>query len=235
MARPRVAPRPAVSDVAGAGLLSRLFGTGGQAEPDGQADELAAHATGITPVLLEPALPKRTLADAADRRASADAAGGRRQRPLAAPRVVVGESLGEKVLHAWLQNRYQTLYPLTVNLRTLGPRQADLLAQVMAVALLASSGTAEPAQVEAGASWLGSVGGETAALDALRAALETPPPLSQLIHAIQQADIAAYAYVVALAAGPSHEPAGQLFLDYLAARLGLPVTVVRSANHRYRR
>jgi uncharacterized membrane protein YebE (DUF533 family) len=68
----------------------------------------------------------------------------------------------------------------------------------------------------------------------LRAALEAPPPLSRLLHEVQQADAAAYAYVVALAAG-GRDLASRLFLDYLAARLGLPASVVRSANRRYRR
>jgi uncharacterized membrane protein YebE (DUF533 family) len=163
------------------------------------------------------------------------AAGLRRPRPLASPgAVVVAESLGAKVLHAWLQNRHQTLYPLAVNFRTIEPGQAALLAQMMAVALLADAPPLDPAQAEAAAAWLRSVGADDAAQAALRAALEAPPPLSRLLHEVQQADAAAYAYVVALAAG-GRDLASRLFLDYLAARLGLPASVVRSANRRYRR
>ncbi|MEO8715289.1 MAG: DUF533 domain-containing protein, partial [Acetobacteraceae bacterium] len=80
--------------------------------------------------------------------------------------------------------------------------------------------------------WLGSVGGDAAAL---RAALQTPPSLDRLLREVQEANIAAYAYVVALTAGAWRDPAGRLFLDYLAVRLGLPMEVVRSANRRYRR
>lgn len=161
--------------------------------------------------------------------------GLRRQRALALPgAVVVAESLGAKVLHAWLQNRHQTLYPLTVNLRTIESRAAALLAQVMAVALLAGAGKLEPEHADAADAWLVSVGADEAAQAALHTALETPPPLSRLLHEVQLTGTAAYAYVVALATGP-HDPAGQLFLDYLAARLGLPASVVRSANRRYRR
>lgn len=162
------------------------------------------------------------------------ASGVHRQRVLASPgAVVVAESLGAKVLHVWLQNRHQTLYPLTVNLRTMEPRDAALLAQMMAVALLAGGPKLETERAEAAAAWLASVGADEAAQATLHAALATPPPLSRLLHEIQQTDIAAYAYVVALAAG-QRDPAGQLFLDYLAVRLGLPASVVRSANRRYR-
>ncbi len=210
--------------MAATGLLSRLFGA---AEPggerDGQATELEAHATGVSPATLDGSIAP-----------AAEASRSRRQRRLALPRAIIAESLGEKVLHGWLQNRHQTLYPLTVNLRALDARRAVLLAQVMAVALLAGAAPPDAGQVEAASSWLGTVGGDEPALAALRAAVEAPVPLSTLLHEIQRANLAAYAYVVALAAGPSRDPAGQLFLDYLAARLGLPTNVVRSANRRYR-
>ncbi|HJS87936.1 MAG TPA: DUF533 domain-containing protein, partial [Acetobacteraceae bacterium] len=151
------------------------------------------------------------------------------------PRAVIAESLSEKVLHGWLQNRHQTLYPLTVNLRALQPSHAILLAQVTAVALLAGTEAPEAEDVEAVSSWLGTVGGDGATDAALRAALRAPPALSVLLHDVQQANLTAYAYVVALVAGVSRDPAGALFLDYLAARLGLPTNVARSANRRYRR
>src|SRR4051794_744695 len=35
--------------------------------------------------------------------------------------------LGEKVLHGWLRNRYQLLFPLALDLRRLDDRQAELL------------------------------------------------------------------------------------------------------------
>jgi uncharacterized membrane protein YebE (DUF533 family) len=45
--------------------------------------------------------------------------------------------------------------------------------------------------------------------------------------------MAPYAYVAARIALDPHDPAGRLFLDYLAERLGLPITLVRSADRRY--
>jgi uncharacterized protein DUF533 len=210
--------------VAGTGLLSRFFRPAGEAQRDGQATELEAHATGVLPATLEGAAVSRPRAGQ-----------GRRQRQLALPRAIVTESLSEKILHGWLHNRHQTLYPLTVNLRTLDPPAAALLAQVMAVALLAGGAPPDAEDIESASSWLGGVGGDQSARAALRAAVEAPPALSALLHGIQQANLAVYAYVVALVAGPSRDPAEALFLDYLAARLGLPADVVRSANRRYRR
>ena len=210
--------------MAGTGLLSRLFGPAGGAERDGQAIELEAHATGFLPAALEAgAVP------------AAQAGQGRRQRQLALPRAVIAESLSEKILHGWLQNRHQTLYPLTVNLRALDAPRVALLARVMAVALLAGTAAPDADEIESVSSWLGGVGGDEAARAALRAAVESPPALSALLHGVQQANLTAYAYVVALVAAPARDPAGALFLDYLVARLGLPANVVRSADRRYRR
>ncbi len=211
--------------MAATGLLSRLFGAAGASgERDGQAAELESHATGVLPAALDGEVVL-----------GAEAKLGRRQRQLSLPRAIIAEHLGEKVLDGWLQNRHQTLYPLTVNLRALDRCRVVLLAQVMAVALLAGTAPPDAGEFEAALSWLGTVGGDEPARKALRAGVEAPPPLSTLLNQVQQADLAAYAYVVALVAGPSRDPAGQLFLDYLAARLGLPMNVVRSANRRYRR
>ena len=194
------------------GLLVRLFGE--TARRDGQAAVLEAHAGEIP---------------AAD-----DSPISRRQRQLPLPHEVVTETLAGKVLHAWLQNRHQTLYPLTVNLRTLGAGRAALLARVMAFAMLA--GTAMPGEerVEGGVRWLAQVGGGDEVAKAFRAALSAPDPLRVLLHEIQDAGMAAYAYVVSLVATDPRDEAGQLFLDYLAIRLALPANVVRSADRRYR-
>ncbi len=207
--------------MAGAGLLARLFGE--PIQRDGQATALEAHATGIGQALAQ-----------ADGSGRSGTTGSRRQRALAQPHESVAESLGEKVLNAWLQNRHQTLYPLTVNLRRLDTGRAALLARVMAIALLAG-GRASPERIEAASAWLGQAGDDDAVLCTLRAALEAPEPLSTVLRQVQNAGLTAYAYVVALVATDPRDDAGQLFLDYLAARLALPINVVRSADRRYRR
>ena len=145
------------------------------------------------------------------------------------------ESLAQKVLNAWLQNRHQTLYPLTVNLRTLDASRAALLARMMAIALLAGGARASAERIETALAWLGKAGGDDAVQRAFRAALDAPAPSSALVREVQDAGLTAYAYVAALVATDPRDEAGQLFLDYLAARLALPANVVRSADRRYRR
>lgn len=204
-----------------AGLLSRLFG--GTPERDGQSVALEALATGIIPPTPAP-----------EAESQPGAPPNRRQRPLALPREILQESLAQKVLNAWLQNRHQTLYPLTVNLRTLDADRAALLARLMAVAMLAGPRPPDAERVEAVLAWLGTVGASGDVVQALRAALAAPVPLSTLLAEASAAGITAYAYVVALVATDRRDPAGQIFLDYLAARLALPSEVVRSAGRRYR-
>ena len=208
---------------AGAALLARLFGEPAPPEdgpePDGTVTVLEAHA-----------LAAPDLAGA-----EPPGSAGRRQRTLALPAEVVQESLGAKVLHAWLQNRHQTLYPLTVNLRTLEAERAALLARVMALSLLAGTGTPGEARVAAALAWLGEVGGDESVARALRAALDAPAALSALVREVEAAKMAPLAYVAALVASDSRDEAGQRFLDYLATRLALPANVVRSADRRYRR
>ena len=204
---------------AGTGLLARWFRN--VQEHDGAAAVLEAHATGIGPLL---ALGETLTA----------APISRRQRPVALPGEVLTESLAEKVLNAWLQNRHQTLYPLTVNLRPLDAVQAALLARMMAFAMLAGTDAPNPERVEAALVWLGQVGGGDEVKQAFRAALAVPEPLSGLLREIHGVGLTAYAYVVSLVATDPRDAAGQLFLDYLAARLALPANVARSADRRYR-
>ena len=156
---------------------------------------------------------------------------GRRDRVLAGGQQVLLDSLAEKVLHGWMQNRHQTLFPLTVNLRSLRPDQAQALAGWAAVAASAT-GTAGDA---AARGWLVSAGASPAMLDGFAAALASPPPLDAALQAVARHGLAPYAYVAALVAADPQDPAAAPFLDYVAARLALPATVVRSAQRRYRR
>ncbi len=155
---------------------------------------------------------------------------GRRDRVLADGPQMVADSLASKVLHGWLQNRHQTLFPLTVNLRSLRPEQGEVLAQWLAVAALATHGMGGSAR-----EWLASVGADAPVLAGFDVALASPPPLHAALASVAHAGLAAYAYVAALIATDPRDPATQPFLDYVAARLALPTTVVRSAVRRYRR
>lgn len=198
-------------------LIGRLLGR----ERDGDSAVLEAHATGIPAGMLE--------GGAAD----AQAAPGRRQRALSTPHTLLLDSVGTKILHFWLQNRHQTLFPLTVNLRAVPPHHAELLAQMAAVALLA--GSPGRAELDAARAWLHSVGGDDTVVAWFEHALAAPPAASTLIGAVQQEKLAALAYVVSLVSLGQHDLAGMLYLEYLAVRLNLPLNVVRSANRRYRR
>jgi uncharacterized membrane protein YebE (DUF533 family) len=50
------------------------------------------------------------------------------------------EALAVKVLDGWLQNRHQTLFPLTLNLRSLDASGRELLVHMMAAAAEADGG-----------------------------------------------------------------------------------------------
>lgn len=189
---------------------------------------LEAHGTGIPLAQLDQG------ASAQPAGAPPEAGVGRRQRPLALPREVLLESLAQKVLNGWMQNRLQTLYPLTVNLRTLDAGRAELLARTMAAAMLAGTRAPGEERVAASLAWLGQVGGGEEVQAALRAALDAPEALSLVLREVHGAGLTAYAYVVSIVATDPRDEAGQSFLDYLALRLALPANVVRSASRRYR-
>ena len=226
--------------------LRWLFG--GRAQPDGGSAAIEALVTGVSPAMLAAATELRPLSamdpavmlaspvslpSGGDLHEVPSAMQGRRDRVLAGGKQMLIDSLAAKVLHGWLQNRHQTLFPLTVNLRSLKPGQAEVLAEWMAVAALAT----RPSEDHDGAGlrdWLGSVGADAASLAALERALASPPPLDRALSAITRHGLGAYAYVAALMATDQREPATAPFLDYVAARLALPTTVVRSAVRRYR-
>ena len=157
----------------------------------------------------------------------------RRERALGGGEVILREVLAEKVLHGWIQNRNQVLFPLTLNLRTMSPERAALLASMMAIAALAGADAEEAA--ERGQAFLRATGGNAAVGEAFRRAVAQPPALSGTIGAMMEAGMTAYAYVAALAVVDARDPAGGQFLEYLVLRLGLPAAVVRSAHRRFRR
>jgi uncharacterized membrane protein YebE (DUF533 family) len=202
-------------------MLGRLFQS--STERDGASSVLEAVATGIDPTMLEPSAE-----------IAMPLAAGRRDRVLTGGRRDLMDSMAEKVLRGWLQNRHQTLFPLTVNLRTLNSDQAATLARWTAVAALA---TRDPAQKDAATTraWLASVGADAASLAVLDAALAEPPALDRTLAAIAGQGVSAYAYIAALIATDPHDPATPPFLGYVVARLALPSTLVRSATRRYRR
>ena len=95
--------------------------------PDGQATTLEATALQNAPVL-----------------------SGQPHRVLRRPETVITTALGQKVLHGWMQNRFQTRYPLTLNLRNETPAAAALVVEAVRYALCA---------VDAGAGGAAACGG----------------------------------------------------------------------------
>ncbi len=197
-------------------LLQRLMG---RRHPDGHA-----------PVLEAPA--GRLHGGTAQSPAPATSASRRRSRLPADPRVLILASLGQKILHGWSQNRQQTLFPLTVNLRTLAPEARGLVLRATAAAMTAVT---PPTPREPIRAWLATVGATEADLARLDEALATPEPLARMLDAILTAHLGPYAYAVSLAAVDRHTQAGPLYLEYLAARLAVPTNVVKSVNRRYAR
>ncbi len=234
-------------------LLARLLSR--RPQRDGAAPALEAAATGLPASRLDaaagPAIPP-----ADPRPGGRPAATAGSLAPSVPPQggsAMLRDAVLAKVLHGWLQNRHQTLFPLSVNLATLDPAQRATLAGMVAVSLLADGGHAghdtpghantghaapgpAPAERETRARrWLAAAGADAATLDALDQALAAPPATSRLLDSVLAQGLAPYAYVAALVALDTRDAPGLHFLEYLAARLALPATLVRSANRRHRR
>ena len=178
--------------------------------------------------------PAQAPAGAGDEPAAAVPQGSRRGRPTALPQTILLDALSHKVLLAWLQNRHQTLYPLTLNLRSLKPDEVELVVQAMAAAMLAD-GDVKNQEREQAAGALRTIGGGDAEHRTLVAALDTQMPLAALLRSVQDAGISTYAYAASLLAVNQRSTTNQLYLEYLGARLAIPIDVILSLNRRYRR
>ena len=194
---------------------------------DGTAATLQAEALAKGAALA--ALPEFE-SNAAPRRLLASSAGG------------VTETLSQKVLDGWVRNRHQTLYPLTMNFRTLPAAAAGLLIAAAAAALRAgepdrggTGGTgSDRADLDRATLWLRTVGADDRQVQALADAFARPPALHELLDAVLAARLGPQAYAVALASLDQRPRVNRLFLDYLAARLAIPADVARSLAQRYR-
>ncbi|MDT7951776.1 MAG: hypothetical protein RQ966_09755 [Acetobacteraceae bacterium] len=199
-----------------------LFGRGEPA--DGASLALEQVATGVGPALLGTA------------EASAAQPAGRRERAPDAGSAVIAEVLGAKLIHGWLQNRHQTLMPLTFNLAILTGEQQATLAHILASLLLAgrpADAAAEFAPVLR--TWLADRGAGPDALAAFDDGMERPLPLNEMFDQAQAGSLAIHAYVAALMATDARYPVSALLCDVIQSRFSLPTALVRSAIRRYRR
>lgn len=161
---------------------------------------------------------------------------GRRERNANDGSAVIEDALSVKLMHGWLQNRHQTLLPLTLNVATLPTARRAALARTLACFLLAGRSGAEAREfAPVLRTWLSSVGGDAEALSAFDDALMSPLPLNVVFDDAQALDLTIYAYVAALMASDSRYPVSVLLCDLVQARFDLPSTVIRSAVRRYRR
>ena len=198
---------------------------GGRADRDGAATELEAGVTGIPASLLEP----KPLVDVETPTVD------RRRRALVAPEDVLLDTLAQKVLHGWLQNRHQTLLPLTVNFKVLSPEACELLTKLMGAALLACAAGKEDEQARA-TTWLRAHGANDVTVASFQSALTAPQPLYALLEAIrQESELGPLALILVMIVSDTRERSDQLFTQWVSAKLDLPNTVVRSIERRYRR
>jgi hypothetical protein len=197
------------------GVLDRLFAFA--LRRDGQAEALQREAIG----------PEPAAAAAAAAAAVAEQEGAALPRPRLPPerdpQRALREALAAKALHAWLQNRHQTLFPLTLNLRVLDPGARALLVRLVAAsAALAPGGGAEPGRLRDA---LDGAGAGDAEGRLLEEALAAPDPLPALLEALREAGLGAHAYAAALLVLDRRGPVERAWLDFLAARFALPAEV----------
>jgi uncharacterized membrane protein YebE (DUF533 family) len=192
-------------------LLKRLIGAA--RNRDGRAEALEPQALGQEAAAAAP-VPAQRL------------------RLAARPEAILRESLATKVLHGWLGNRQQTLYPLVLNLRNLNGHERALLAEAMAAAVAA--GRAPRAErADAAARALARLGAGEEEGRRFADALDRPRPVHELLAEIQDAGLGPHGYAASLLASDTREPECRAWLGYLAARFALPPEVVTSLNRRY--
>ncbi|MDP4026877.1 hypothetical protein Q8W71_30235 [Methylobacterium sp. NEAU 140] len=158
----------------------------------------------------------------------------RRERASTPAERQLAEAIAQKMLHGWLQNRHQTLMPLSVNLALLPPDERGRVARFAALAATAGTDVTAPARL---AAWLAGASADADTLAAYDAALGAPPAFGRTLADVAAPSCAGIAYVLALVAarGDDAGGAGHAFAEYVAERLALPGAARRSARRRHGR
>ncbi len=144
------------------------------------------------------------------------------QDPPRADRVLHA-AIATKLLHDWAQNRQQVLAPLTLDLWRLDSAPRALLLGMVAAAQAVRGTDGERLR---GA--LRRVGVEGAEVPG-------PPDLFRLLDEIEAAGLEAKAYAAAALVLDRRVAAERAFLDWIAARFGLPASAVAALARRYGR
>jgi hypothetical protein len=140
--------------------------------------------------------------------------------------------LSEKVLLAWLRNRYQLLFPFVLDLRRLDRTRADLFIHAMITAAQAD-GSLDGRERERIEAMLAQVNPDAVAGGFLDAALEHPRSLNELLRDVRDVQAGALFYAASLLAIDQRNPVNHHYLRYLAARLQLSDELVASLEHRF--
>lgn len=140
--------------------------------------------------------------------------------------------LSEKVLLAWLRNRYQLLFPFALDLRRLDPLKATLLVEAMVAAAQADGSLdgKERRRIEGTLSLVDAHADETAFLDR---AISQARSLHAILSDVRDVETGAMVYAASLMAVDQRKPVNRLYLRYLAARLQLSDELVESLEQRY--
>jgi hypothetical protein len=141
--------------------------------------------------------------------------------------------LGQKVLLAWLRNRYQLLFPIALDLRRLDQPQTELVVHAMVAAAQADDAfeAQEQERIKGVLELMDPSGDQRALLDA---ALARPKPLTELLREVRDVQAAALVYAASLMAVDRRKPVNRYYLRYLAARLQLSEEMVGSLEQRFR-
>jgi hypothetical protein len=141
--------------------------------------------------------------------------------------------LSEKVLMAWLRNRYQLMFPFALDLRRLDREQAKLLVHTM-VAAAQADGAFDGSEHKRIEGTLGLVDAADDARAFMDEALKEPKPLNEILAGVKDVQTGALVYAASLMALDERKPANRYYLKYLAARLQLSDELVLSLEQRYR-
>jgi uncharacterized membrane protein YebE (DUF533 family) len=141
--------------------------------------------------------------------------------------------LSEKILLAWLRNRYQLLFPFVLDLRRLDRAHTDLFIHAMVAAAQAdgSCDGRERGRIEGTLSMVSAGAVERGFLEA---AFERPRPLNELLLEVRDVQTGALFYAASLLAVDRHNPVNHHYLRYLAVRLQLSDELVASLEQRFR-
>lgn len=172
------------------------------------------------------AIPATSEPAVSDTASSAEASSS----PTFDPTIVA--TVAEKILQAWLRNRYQLLFPFSMDLRKLEPTQVVLFIKAMLAAIDAEGGTEqrERERISAALQRLDDSGDFR---NCVEDAFARPEPLHELLRGVRDVREAALVYAASLTVLDARKIVNRRYLDYLAARLNLSSELISSLEPRF--